>query len=60
MNLGPATNLDKRNKQASKKFDVDVVSKNCDIIVSFFGFLANLASLEAGFRIHSLQKLCFR
>ena len=38
MKLGPATNLDKRNKQASKKFDVDVVSENCDIIVIFWIF----------------------
>ena len=29
----PVTKLDRRNKATSKKFDVDVMSKNCDIIV---------------------------
>ena len=35
MNLGPVTKLDKRNKGTSKKFDNDVISANCDIIVTF-------------------------
>ena len=35
MKLGPVTKLDKRNKTTSKKFDVDVMSKNCDVIVTF-------------------------
>ena len=33
MKLGPVTKLDKRNKTTSKKFDVDVMSRNCDVIV---------------------------
>ena len=33
MKLGPATNLDKRNKTTSKMFDV--MSENCDVIVNF-------------------------
>ena len=41
MKLGPATKLDKRNKTMSKKFDVDVMSENCDVI-DIFEFLANL------------------
>ena len=41
MELGPVTKPDKRNKTTSKKFDVEVMSKNCDVI-SFFGFLADL------------------
>ena len=35
MKLGPVTKLDKRNKTTSKKFDADVVSENCDVIVIF-------------------------
>ena len=35
MKLGPVTKLDKRNKTTSKKFDVDVMSENCDVIVIF-------------------------
>ena len=38
MNLGPVTKLDKRNKTASKKFDDDVMSENCDVIVIFRSF----------------------
>ena len=41
MKLRPVTKLDKRNKTTSKKFDDDVMSENCHIIV-IFGFLANL------------------
>ena len=29
----PVTKLDRRNKATSKKFNVDVMSENCDIIV---------------------------
>ena len=35
MKLGPVTKLDKRNKTTSKKFDVDVMSENYDVIVIF-------------------------
>ena len=35
MKLGPVAKLDKRNKTTSKKFDDDVMSKNCDVIVIF-------------------------
>ena len=34
MKLGPVTKFDKRNK-TSKKFDNDIVSANCDLIVIF-------------------------
>ena len=33
MKLEPVTKLDKRNKTTSKKFDEDVMSENCDVIV---------------------------
>ena len=33
MKCGRVTKLDKTNKTTSKKFDDDVMSKNCDIIV---------------------------
>ena len=32
------TKLDKRNKTTSKKFDDDVLSENCDVIVIFQTF----------------------
>ena len=32
MKLGPITKLDKRNKTTSKKYDNDVMTKNCDVI----------------------------
>ena len=35
MELGPVTELDKKNKTTSKKFDDDVMSENCDVIVIF-------------------------
>ena len=35
MKLGPVTKLDKINKITSKKFDDDVMSENCDVIVIF-------------------------
>ena len=35
MKLGPVTKLDKRNKKTSKKFDNDVMSVKCDVIVIF-------------------------
>ena len=35
MNVGPVTKLHKRNKTTSKKFDDDVMSANCDVIVIF-------------------------
>ena len=35
MKLGPVTKLDKRNKTTSKKFDNNVMSKNCDVIAIF-------------------------
>ena len=35
MKLGTETKIDKRNKTTSKKFDDDVMSENCDVIVIF-------------------------
>ena len=35
MKLGPATNLDKRDKKTLKNLDDDVISVNCDVIVTF-------------------------
>ena len=50
MKLEPVTKLDKRNSSTSKKFDVDVVSENCDVIVKFLIF----DQFGAGFRTHGL------
>ena len=35
MKLGPVTKLDKRNKTTSKKFDLEVMSENCYVIIVF-------------------------
>ena len=35
MKFGPVTNLGKKNKTTSKKFDDDVMSENCEVIVIF-------------------------
>ena len=35
MKLRPVAKIDKRNKTTSKKFDDDVMSENCDVIVVF-------------------------
>ena len=35
MKFRPETKLDKRNKKNVKKFDVDVMSENCDAILIF-------------------------
>ena len=35
MKLGPVTKRDKRNKTTSKKFDGEVISTNCVVIVIF-------------------------
>ena len=49
MKLGPVTKLDKRNK-TSKKFDVDVMSENCDVIGIFriFGQFGAVQRLDSG------------
>ena len=59
MKLGPVTKLDKRNKTASKKFDVDVMSENCDVIIVFeiFGQFGAVRRPDSG---HRLQKFCFQ
>ena len=35
MKLGPVTQFDRRNKKTSTKFDKNVMSANCDVIVIF-------------------------
>ena len=35
MKLGPVNKFDKRNKTTSKKFDDDVLSRNCGVIAIF-------------------------
>ena len=36
MKLGPVTKVDKRIKTPSKKFDDNIVSANCNVIIIFF------------------------
>ena len=35
MKLGPVTKLDRKNTTKSKKFGVNVMSGNCDVVVFF-------------------------
>ena len=53
MKLGPVTKLDKINKTTSKKFDVDVMSKNYDVIVIFriFGQFGAIPRPDSGHRV---------
>ena len=53
MKLGPVTKLDKKNKTTSKKLDVDVMSKNHDLIVIFriFGQFGAIRRLDSGHRV---------
>ena len=53
MKLGPVTKLDKINKTLSKKFDDDVMSENCDIIIIslIYGQFGAIWKLDSGCRI---------
>ena len=50
MKLGPLIKLEKRNKTTSKKFDDDVMSGICDIIVIFliYGNSGAIWKLDSG------------
>ena len=50
MTFGPKTELGKRNTLTSKKFDNNVVSENCDVIVFFpiYGQFAAIRDLDSG------------
>ena len=50
--LGPVTKLDKRNKIASNKFDDDIMSENCDVIVIFsiYGQFGAIRKPDSGSR----------
>ena len=52
MKHGSVTKLDKRNKTTSKKFDDDVMSKNCDVIVIFpiYGQFGAIRKSDSGRR----------
>ena len=52
MRYGSVTKLDKRNKTTSKKFDDDVMSKNCDVIVIFpiYGQFGAIRKSDSGRR----------
>ena len=53
MKLGPVTKIDKRNKRMSEKFDVNVMSENCDVIVIFriFGQFGAVWRPDSGHRV---------
>ena len=50
MELSPVTEVDKRNKTTSKKFDDDVMSVNCDVMVIFpiYGQFGAIRKLNSG------------
>ena len=50
MKLGPVTKLDKRNKATSKKFEDDIMSANCDVIViyPFYGQFGAIQKPDSG------------
>ena len=54
LKLRPVIKLDKRNKITSKKFDVDIMSENCDVIVIFRIF----AQFGAVLRPDSGHRVC--
>ena len=56
MKLRPVTKLDKRNKTTSKKFDDDVMSASCDIIVLFpiYGQFGTIRKPDFGRIVHKL------
>ena len=53
MKLGPVIKLDNRNKVASTKFDDDVMSDNCDVIVIvwIFGQFGAVLSADSRYRV---------
>ena len=56
MKLRPVTELGKRNKTTSEKFDDKVMPANCDAIIIFliYSQFGAIQELEAGFRMHCL------
>ena len=53
MKLESLTKLDKKNKIMSKKFDVDLMSENCNVIVIFliFGQFGAVRRPDSGHRV---------
>ena len=54
MKLGPVTKLDKRNKATSKRFDVEVMSENCDAI-GIFRISGQFGAVQ---RLDSRHRVC--
>ena len=49
MRLGPVTKLDRRNKTTSKKYDNNIMSVNCGVIVIFLIYSQFGAIRKSGF-----------
>ena len=62
MKLGAVTKIDKRNKTTSKKFDVDVMSWNCDAFVIFFifGQFGAVQGPDSGYRLCNSYVFSYR
>ena len=54
MKLGPVTKPDKKSKTRPKKFDDDVISENCDVIVIFWIY-GRFGAIQ---RPNSRRKVC--
>ena len=54
MELGPVPKLDRKNTKTSDKFDDDVISGSCDVIVFFPDLWSIWSNPEAGFLTHGL------
>ena len=54
MKLGPVTKLDKKNTAMSKTFESDIMSPNCDAIVTFLIY----AQFEAIQELDSGRMVC--
>ena len=52
MKLRPVTKLDRRKKATSKKFDINIMSENCEVIVIFriSGQFGAVQRLDSGHR----------
>ena len=55
--LKPVTKIHKRNTKSSKKFNGDVMSRDCKVIVFFPNLWLICSHSEAGFRMYGLQIL---
>ena len=59
MKLGSVTKLNTKNTATLKKFEDDFMSANCDVMVIFFQFIANLEQSRCRIQDPLSAKLTF-